>query len=255
MYAIGSDTWHHGAGGDCDVWTAAPQLASDPQATGRLLAMLSADERVRADRFHFEKDRRAYLVAHALARLALSARAPETAPADWRFVTDGHGRPEVDPAENRRRLRFNLSHTDGLVACVVTTEIDCGIDVEHAERTGDLAMLCQSVLTPAEQAVVSALAPGHQAEGFFRYWTLKEAYAKALGLGLLLPFTECEFRLDGGAIRLSAAPGSDDADWQFEQWVTGERHVIAVALRRGDAPHGSIVWHKELPGGFGRIDV
>lgn len=260
MSALRSDTGDRGADDGCEVWTAAPQLASDPHMAKRFLAILSTDERARMDRFYFERDRRAYLVAHALARLALSACAPETAPADWRFAADARGRPEIAATRNPRRLRFNLSHTDGLVACVVTREIDCGIDVELAERNSDLAALCQSVLTPAEHAVVSALTPARQAEGFFRYWTLKEAYAKALGLGILLPFRECGFELGGEAVRLTAAAGNDDAEWQFEQWPAGECHILALALRRGGTPRRRVVWHKELPCGFGvgildRIDA
>lgn len=232
---------------DCEVWTATTDIASDPEAAGRLLDILSFDERSRMASFYFERDRSAYLVAHALLRGALSSRAPETSPAEWRFERDVRGRPEIAAIQNARRLRFNLSHTKGFVACVVATQIDCGIDVEHLDRSNDLAGLGRAVLTPAERAKVAALAPHERAEGFFRYWTLKEAYAKARGLGILLPFRDVEFDLDGSAARLSAGDGEYDRDWQFIQCEEGERHILSLALRRGRTPDRRVMRHKRLP--------
>src|SRR3954451_20032403 len=78
---------------------------------------LSADERERMTRFVFDRDRRTFLLTRALVRTTLS-RYAAVPPAAWRFIANDHGRPEIlDRAAGVPDLRFNLSHTDGLIAC------------------------------------------------------------------------------------------------------------------------------------------
>ena len=92
-------------------------------------------------RLVFDRDRRAFLMTRALVRTTLSRYAP-VAPADWRFITNAHGRPEIlDRPAGVPDLRFNISHTDGLIACAVTIGREVGVDVEHIGRhlTHDVA--------------------------------------------------------------------------------------------------------------------
>ena len=104
-------------------------------------ALMSPDEHERMARLVFGRDRRRFLLTRALVRTMLS-RYAAVPPADWAFITNVHGRPEI---LNRPRgvpdLRFNLSHTDGLIACAVTIGREVGIDVEHIQRhlTHDIA--------------------------------------------------------------------------------------------------------------------
>ena len=90
--------------------------------------MLDENERRRADRFHFAVDREAFTAAHALTRAMLSELTgkPSTA---WRFVEGKYGRPEVATSCATGGLRFNLTHTRGLVACAVAYRA-VGVDVE-----------------------------------------------------------------------------------------------------------------------------
>jgi hypothetical protein len=105
------------------------------------LALMSPDEHERMGRLIFERDRRRFLLTRALVRTMLSRYAAVRA-ADWTFVENVHGRPEIF---NRPRgvpdLRFNISHTDGLIACAVTIGREVGVDVEHIGRrlTHDVA--------------------------------------------------------------------------------------------------------------------
>ena len=96
--------------------------------------LLTADEHERMARFVFERDRRAFLLTRALVRTTLS-RYAAVAPADWRFIANVHGRPEIlDRPEGVPDLRFNISHTDGLIACAVTIGREVGVDVENIGR-------------------------------------------------------------------------------------------------------------------------
>jgi len=233
-----------GATGEpCQVWTL--ELGGlTAEDYGACRAVLSEDERARADRFYFERDREAFTAAHALVRAALTERAREIAPVDWDFEPTERGRPEVAGAGARFGLRFNLSHTRGLVGCVTAREIDCGVDLEYRGRDLRVADLETMVLTEAEQERLGRVEPAERAELFLRYWTVKEAYAKARGLGLTLPVRRVEFELgafdgEGARPRLAADPTwtAPLSAWRFEQWRPTPHHLLAIALR--PAPAGA----------------
>jgi 4'-phosphopantetheinyl transferase len=196
--------------------------------------LLSQDEHARMARFVFDRDRRAFLMTRALVRKMLSRYAP-VAPADWRFIANVHGRPEIlERPPNAPDLRFNISHTDGLIACAVTIGREVGVDVEHINRqlTHDVA---GRFFAPNEVTDLRRLPAEDQKRVFFDYWTLKEAYIKARGFGLALPLGDFAFKLDPPhppAITFEPTLEDDPATWQFMQdWPTPQ-HRLGVAVRR-----------------------
>ncbi|MGK7869579.1 4'-phosphopantetheinyl transferase family protein [Falsiroseomonas sp. E2-1-a20] len=191
-------------------------------------ATLDAAERAKAARFHFARDRDAYIAAHALARAMLSDVAP-LPPNAWRFVSGQAGKPEVDPALGLPWLRFNISHTRGLVACAVTNRDDVGLDVEDLDRREASPGLAERHFAPAEVALLAATPPAARHETFLRVWTLKEAFVKATGDGISLGLDRFAFTLDPPRLTLEAG---DAAPWRFLQWQPTPRHILAVALRR-----------------------
>jgi 4'-phosphopantetheinyl transferase len=227
---------------EAHVWVLQVPAAGAGEATS-LSSILSAAERARGERFCFAADQWAFTAAHVLVRLALSWCAPHVAPREWTFRDGEHGRPEVAGPAFAPPLRFNLSHTRGLVACVVTRRVDCGVDVERVARPLNVEGMGRGFLTPAEQHALSGLPPARRVEAFVRHWTLKEAYAKARGLGMSLPFNEIGFDLDGATALLRG-----DADgWQFAQWTPTDQHVAAVALRRDGGKDLRLAVHSAMP--------
>ncbi|MCM2416779.1 4'-phosphopantetheinyl transferase superfamily protein [Streptomyces sp. RKAG293] len=222
------------------LWTAEPA----PRGTVAGREWLSRDERNRLDALLLESDRALFVTARVLLRTALSRCVPGVGPAEWAFRTGSHGRPEVLSPRTAPRLRFNISHTRGLAACLVCPEIDCGLDVECLDRSFDPVRLARSMLSAAEADDVAAAPGGYvTTERFIRYWTLKEAYSKGRGLGLSLPTGSYSFRLGPpGPARLHASD-DDGADWQFGQWLHGPGHMVAVAMRRGPAGDLALVRH------------
>ena len=218
------------------------------QLTTRL-SVLSAEEHARMASFRFERDRIAYAAAHVLVRAALSWCVPNVSPASWDLTQSRNERPEVVAPLLSPRLRFNISHTHGLVACVVTPEVDCGIDVEIQRPLDDLETLAARVLSPAETSDVMALSHHLRPCRFFRYWTLKEAYVKARGKGLSLPLEAVSFDLRADATVVTLGPCLDDhgPDWQFEQWSPTAHHILAVAIRSGAASDVRVVRHSGMP--------
>lgn len=196
--------------------------------------LLSADEHERMARFVFERDRRAFLLTRALVRTTLSRYVP-VAPADWRFIANVHGRPEIlDRPAGVADLRFNISHTEGLIACAVTVGREVGVDVEHVGRTL-LHDVAGRHFAPREVSDLRALPVSEQDRVFFDYWTLKEAYIKARGFGLALPLGDFAFKLNpphAPEITFEPTLEDDPARWQFLQdWPT-PMHRLALAVRR-----------------------
>ncbi len=203
----------------------------------RYESLLSADECKRYQRFFFEPDRLTFLVAHALVRTALSSYSP-TLPAQWSFRFNRYGRPEIDAAGGSSSLRFNLTHSGDLVACVVSKTIACGIDVESMRPVENLMRLARAVLAPQELEELRSRPPGERLAHFYEYWTLKESYIKARGLGLSLPLRALDFRFEGAHLagfETTAAVGDDRSYWQFSVGQVDASHKLAVALRRANA--------------------
>lgn len=219
------------------LWYASPDEL-DERALASSYDLLSADERARHGRYRFEEDRHEFLVAHALVRTVLS-RYAEPEPRAWVFETGPHGRPELVGPSGAPPLRFNLSHTRGLVACVVALDQDVGVDVEDTRRPGETVEIAHRFFAEEEVARLRALPPEGQRARFFDYWTLKEAYIKARGLGLAIPLDRFAFLLEPDqAVRIAFDPRLDDdpASWHFTRLRPTERHVAAIAVRARTAP-------------------
>lgn len=220
-------------------------VRQDAPALGERLAsyetLLTPDELRRAERFFRQAARERFVIGRALARTMLSRLAP-VSPRDWDIRLDGYGRPELAsrPA-GTPDLRFNLTHTDGLVACAVAVGREVGLDAEAVDRRLVHDGIPERFFSPREVADLRALPREEQDLAFFDYWTLKEAYIKARGLGLALPLRHFSFvRRPGQPPSIEFAPElpDDPSSWQFAQFWPTPRHRMAVAIRRrgGDLP-------------------
>jgi 4'-phosphopantetheinyl transferase len=215
------------------VWTTAVDAGPVEPRIDVYRPLLSADEVERVDRFVQPEDALRFVIGRALARTMLSEYA-EIAPRDWPLVIDDHRRPQLGTLpEGAPDLRFNLSHTEGLVACAVAIGREVGIDVEHVGRRV-LHDVPERFFSAREVADLRSLPDDEQAMVFFDYWTLKEAYIKARGLGLALPLRQFTFLRAGSAPTVSFDPElqDDPTTWQFAQFRPTFDHRMAVAVRR-----------------------
>ena len=207
-----------------------PTGASEPDDWRRWHDLLDAAERDRAARFHFEHDRREYIAAHALLRTMLTVHLDRPA-RDWQFVADESGKPSLAGDAAFPGCRFNLSHTRGLVSVAIATHGRLGVDVEAVDpRKADLAV-ANAYFAPSEVALLQRMPAADQPEWFFRLWTLKESYIKAIGTGLGTPLDSFEFAFD--PVRISFAGGGDDPGrWHFSMLPASDRHILSVAVDR-----------------------
>ena len=224
---------------DVHVWHVVPELVSDPTLLRRYEVLLSPDERARQARFAFPADRHVYLVARALVRTTLSQYA-EVEPQAWTFKAGQYGRPEIAGPSDVPPLRFSLSHTAGLVALAVALRVEVGIDVEGIHTRASGLDIARRYFALSEADDLEALPPERQDRAFLEYWTLKEAYIKATGLGLSVPLKSFAFELtDPPAIRFDAGPG-DSSEWHFLWLDLSPHHVSALAVRSTRRPSLSL---------------
>jgi 4'-phosphopantetheinyl transferase len=231
------------------LWYVFQDRIDDADLIARYHALLSAEERERHQRFVPERRQHEYLVTRALCRTTLS-RYADVDPRRWRFNCNEHGRPEIAGPSRVPRLRFNLSNSSGLIACLVTLEVDAGVDVEDMNRRGETVRIANRYFSPYEVASLRALPPGRQRQRFFEYWTLKESYIKARGMGLAIPLDQFSFHLDHDTpIAISFAPNlkDDPRAWQFDRYRPSERHMMALAIRRGVGPDMRIDVRETVP--------
>ncbi len=217
---------------EAHVWLVEPESIRDSAVLADFRAVLSAQERQQCDRFHFPQDSHRYLVSHAMLRQVLSGYA-DLAPADWRFSRSKHGRPEIANSD-APAIRFNLTHTHGLAACIVMQSDDCGIDAEKLDSRHNITGIAQRMFSEEEFHHLEPLNGSALSEAFYSRWVLREAFVKAKGIGISYPTRKLHFHIqDDNSIQLSFDPDLDEDDsyWRFRLLRPTDDHVAAIALR------------------------
>ncbi len=205
-------------------------LANPGETTAEIAVALRdrlLTEEEKARRFVRGQDAHDYIIARALLRLSLS-RCFAVQPQEWQFARSERGKPFLISPTNLPPFRFSLSHTRGLVALLVSFAPEAGIDVEQMERTNDLKLVAQRVCSRRELESLDQLAGEKWQQRFFQLWTLKEAYAKARGLGLGLPLQGVSFEVDARDKVIAEVEG----DWQFHLERVAPNHMLAAAVCR-----------------------
>ena len=204
---------------------------TDPDVA-EAVALLDLRERERLEHLRFARDRRDYAAAHALLRTELS-RYAGGAPEAWRFVQDARGKPAVADVPGAPALSFSLSHARGIVACAIAAGLPVGVDVEPIDRDVHDMEIARRFFSTDETARLARMAGEQERRThFFELWTLKEAYAKAVGLGLAQPWSTIAFEVDA-ARRVRFVPThADRSAWQFAlcEAVRGTRLAVAVNI-------------------------
>lgn len=189
--------------------------------------VLSAQERARHERLVSARAQRLFLGGRLLLRFVLAAYT-SIPPAEIRFSTGRQGRPELTYPDVG--LRFNLSHTTGLVGCVVTRDRMCGFDIERVPAAGDIVAAVAQFLARAEREQVERSDDPNRAT--LEYWVVKEAYLKAMGLGLQRPLDSFTVSgLGSGEIKVQDSQTYGVA-WQLDLEELTSDHVVGLALAK-----------------------
>jgi 4'-phosphopantetheinyl transferase len=156
-----------------------------------LADILSKDERERAARFHFERDARRFTVGRAALRMILG-RYLNLAAAKIAFNYSQYQKPEL--AVGAGKLQFNLSNSNEIAICGVRLNHAIGIDIEY-HRPINYREIGERFFSAREQAVFRQVAEHQQQAAFYRCWTRKEAFIKAIGEGLSKPLDSFDVTL------------------------------------------------------------
>ena len=168
--------------------------------------------------------RRRAIASRVLLRKSLSNVFSDQVPASqWRFVRTGYGKL-VLAANGQPQVHFSISHTRGASTIVISRFAPVGIDIEAFDSQVDNDALATG-LSRREQTIVSRLDSSSRSKALLKLWTLKEAYAKLVGVGLSAHLPSYEFLTD------PAQPG---------QYCGTEEHARNARLKTWfvDHPHG-----------------
>lgn len=212
------------ATGEVHVWRF--ELDQPESVVAEFRATLEAGELARAGRFHFEKHRRQFVVGRGGLRYVL-ARYFDLKPEEFRFSYGAYGKPALVS----EGLRFNMSHSHGVALVAVALDRELGVDVEHVRADFATESVARRFFSRAEVAVFNALEKEEQVAAFFRCWTRKEAYIKAIGRGLSEPLTAFDVTLaPGEAAALLRAERGDASRWAMFNIDVGDDYAGALAV-------------------------
>ena len=199
------------------------------QELNESIALLSSSESERCSRFISDEDRRDYAAGHALLRTTLSAYGGRP-PDQWSFHTNAHGKPFIEhDSDDAQPLLFNLSHTRGLVACAVAFCRDVGVDVVSVDRRVHASLINRQLFSRSEIDHLAACGDGERQVRFVELWALKEAFAKAIGLGVAFPWCDAAFDLtEDGAIGFIPPEHYRGRSWRCALFNVSSKYRLAV---------------------------
>lgn len=197
-----------------------------------LRSVLSEHERSRASRFVTERLQHDYIVSHGMTRLILG-RYVECMPAELAFVQGEHGKPALDP-RHASPVRFNLSHSGGKCLIAITNGREVGVDVEKIRRLEDWLEIAKRFFSTRETEQLLLLPEAMRHDGFFATWSRKEAYIKAIGMGLALELGSFAVNVDPSAqarLLWTRDNAEEPSHWEMRTLKVDPGYHAAVAVR------------------------
>jgi len=210
------------------------RLDEEPAPTEQLARCLSVDERRRAERFVFERDRRRFVVCRSHLRRLIGDRL-DVHPAAIEFAYGARGKPRLGGAMAGAALRFNVSHSAGIALYAFAWGLEVGVDVEAVCALPDADQVAARFFSRRENEAYRALDARDRPLGFFNCWTRKEAFVKALGDGLHFPLDAFDVSLAPGEPAQILRVGETldpDVDWCLESLALEPGTVAAVVVEK-----------------------
>lgn len=192
-------------------------------------ALLTQEEKNRANRYYFEKDKIQYSITQSFLKIILSSYT-KTAPEQLKFVRGPHGKPAL--LEPFSQIKFNLSHSHHMILYALTLDDEIGVDVEYLKRSlTAMHGIVESNFNLKEQQEFYRLPEAERAQYFLATWTLKEAYLKAIGTGIINELHQIEWNILNadhpaqGTVKVLAYP-----ECRFVQFRPTNDYVGTVVL-------------------------
>ena len=214
------------------VWCAS--LDQQVSRFQRLKQLLSPDERIRAERFHFEQDRERFITRRGILRTILGLYLGVESNR-LQFCYRKNGKPVLADTFGKGTILFNMSDSEGLALYGFTRDREIGMDIEHVRDIPEMNQIAERFFSERENAVFCALPESKKKEAFFNCWIRKEAFIKAIGDGLYCPLDKFDISLiPGEPARLLRIEGDSKqaSRWSVEDLRPAPGYAAAFAIER-----------------------
>lgn len=213
--------------GEIDVWKV--DLECDPRDLDSLFELLSGEEKARADRYVFAKDREHFIAGRGMLRKIIGGYLDKS-PDEIRFSVRHYGKPDL--SGEAIDLRFNVSHSCGIAVIAVSLKREIGVDIEFVNTNFDVFSVAKSIFSTEEISRMESLPSNLQTATFFAGWTRKEAFLKAMGDGLSSPEelqTAVSF-ISGEDISYRSVENNKIKDWSLTSFEIQENFKAALVV-------------------------
>jgi len=216
------------------IWCASLDV---PSSTARsLLKLLSPDEVDRADSFYFEPERSRFIIRRGCLRMILS-RYLGVLPEGLCYLYNSFGKPSLNTKTAQNGIYFNVSHSNELALFAFSMQKEIGVDIEYIRSDIEIDQIAQTLFSSPEKHSLDSLTDRDKLEGFYNCWTRKEAFIKAIGMGLSIPLDQFDVSLVPGEAPFLLALRSELTDiekWTILDLQPAPGYVGALAIEKGD---------------------
>lgn len=189
---------------------------------------LSIDELVRVEKFHFKPQKDQFIAARGGLRSLLADYLHQN-PADIFFRYGEYGKPYIENTD----LNFSLSHSGNHIVYAFTRGAAIGVDIEEIKNDIDFFSIGKLIFSEVEYAQFLTVSEPEKALAFYRGWTRKEAYLKAIGTGVYFPLTEVEVSFlshEKPELLKIKDNFNKKEQWQLEEIISNKHYVLTVAV-------------------------
>lgn len=209
------------------VWTI--NFAVNDEAFNKYLSLLSEDEKKRASKFKFFKDKRCYVVTKGVLRLLSGHYLNKEAKAIC-FAYGEYSKPKF---KHKTNLNFNVSHSGDSAILGFVYDHTIGVDIEKIKNNFDTFKIAANFFSKKEIAALREIPKPQQHMAFYRCWTRKEAFVKAKGSGLSFPLDSFSVSLDTdleAELLETHWDKKEKSDWSYHSFIPDSNYIAAVII-------------------------
>jgi len=231
--------------GEIHIWMS--DLDQPESEYGRLMQVLSTDERMRAGRFRFPKDQKRFIARHGMLRMLLGCYLGVKA-SEIRFTEGKNGKPEIVETFGKKMIHFNITHAEGVALFAFDRNNEIGTDLERIRDFPEMDHIADRFFSAGEKSFFRASPQSIRKEAFFTCWTRKEAFVKATGDGLSMSLEKLDIApvlAEGGVPLISEGTlgeEGEEAGWSIHTFQPVRDYVGALAMKGSDVTPRCFKW-------------
>ncbi|MCW5515227.1 4'-phosphopantetheinyl transferase family protein [Muriicola sp. Z0-33] len=209
------------------VWTIDQRLIESVSLHQKHLSLAELDH---AKKYRFDKDRYTFIIGRGILRHLLGHYTKQH-PSEINFKFGDQGKPFID---DNKAPYFNISHSGNILVMGFCMEHPLGVDVELIKSDFDLAELARQNFSEKEIKALNSLNKNEQDRAFYRCWTRKESFIKAIGSGLSFPLDAFSVCLDDDLTAEMLETKWEKAErhqWKLSSFIPADGYLAAVCVQ------------------------